>query len=142
MELYYNEYSFRTLDISFNRVRKIENLEGLINLKKIFLCANKISRIENLNHLKNLEHLELGDNQIRVGKAPLGINSITIHVCELLCPYLSIWKLFVLFFLLQVIENLDGLTNLNSIFLGKNKITKLQNLDSLINLKILGVQVS
>lgn len=48
-------------------MRKIENLEGLINLKKIFLCANKISRIENLNHLKNLEHLELGDNKIRVG---------------------------------------------------------------------------
>lgn len=42
----------------------------------------------------------------------------------------------------QVIENLDGLTNLNSIFLGKNRITKLQNMDSLINLKILGVQVS
>ncbi|MPC45447.1 Protein phosphatase 1 regulatory subunit 7 [Portunus trituberculatus] len=40
----------------------------------------------------------------------------------------------------QVIENLDGLTNLNSIFLGKNRITKLQNMDSLINLKILGVQ--
>lgn len=142
MELHYNEYSFRTLDISFNRVRKIENLEGLINLKKIFLCANKISRIENLNHLKNLEHLELGDNHIRVCIAPLGINSITIRVCELLCQYLLIWKLLVLFFLLQVIENLDGLTNLNSIFLGKNKITKLQNLDSLINLKILGVQVS
>lgn len=46
------------------------------------------------------------------------------------------------YIILQVIENLDGLTNLNSIFLGKNKITKLQNLDSLINLKILGVQVS
>lgn len=41
-----------------------------------------------------------------------------------------------------MIENLDGLTNLKSIFLGKNKITKLQNLDSLINLEILGVQVS
>lgn len=71
MELHHIEPPYRTLDISFNRVRKIENLEGLINLKKIFLCANKISRIENLNHLKNLEHLELGDNKIRVGKASL-----------------------------------------------------------------------
>lgn len=90
MELHYNESPFRTLDISFNRVRKIENLEGLINLKKIFLCANKISRIENLNHLKNLEHLELGDNKIRVGKAPLGIHVITIHVYKLYCPYFLI----------------------------------------------------
>lgn len=59
-------FFYRVLDISFNRIRKIENLEGLTNLKKLFLCANKISRIENVNHLKNLELLELGDNKIRV----------------------------------------------------------------------------
>lgn len=65
-------------------MRKIENLEGLVNLKKIFLCANKISRIENLNHLKNLEHLELGDNKIRVGKAPVPLGYscyIAVHFC-------------------------------------------------------------
>lgn len=41
----------------------------------------------------------------------------------------------------QAIENIDTLTNLESLFLGKNKITKLQNLDALSNLRVLSMQV-
>lgn len=40
-----------------------------------------------------------------------------------------------------MIENIDTLTNLESLFLGKNKITKLQNLDALTNLTVLSMQV-
>lgn len=43
--------------------------------------------------------------------------------------------------ILQVIENIDALANLDSLFLGKNKITKLQNLDALTNLTVLSIQV-
>lgn len=42
----------------------------------------------------------------------------------------------------QVIENLDSLTSLQSLFLGTNKITRLQNLDALHNLTVLSIQVS
>lgn len=42
---------------------------------------------------------------------------------------------------LQSIENIDALSNLDSLFLGKNKITKLQNLDALTNLTVLSIQV-
>lgn len=56
----------RILDISFNRLRKIENLSTLTKLRKLFLCSNKISKIENLDALINLETLELGDNRLRV----------------------------------------------------------------------------
>lgn len=42
----------------------------------------------------------------------------------------------------QAIENIDALTSLESLFLGKNKITKLQNLDALTNLTVLSMQVS
>jgi len=56
------------LDISFNRIRKIENLSKLKKLKKLYLCANKITKIENLEELEGLELLELGDNKIRVSK--------------------------------------------------------------------------
>lgn len=41
----------------------------------------------------------------------------------------------------QAIENIDTLTSLESLFLGKNKITKLQNLDALSNLTVLSMQV-
>lgn len=56
----------RILDISFNRLKKIENLGTLKKLKKLYLCSNKIEKIENLEQLENLESLELGDNRIRV----------------------------------------------------------------------------
>ncbi|MEQ2184369.1 hypothetical protein GOODEAATRI_007180, partial [Goodea atripinnis] len=41
-----------------------------------------------------------------------------------------------------VIENLDALSSLQSLFLGTNKITKLQNLDSLHNLSVLSIQMN
>lgn len=41
----------------------------------------------------------------------------------------------------QVIENLDTLASLQSLFLGTNKITKLQNLEGLHNLTVLSIQV-
>jgi protein phosphatase 1 regulatory subunit 7 len=41
---------------------------------------------------------------------------------------------------MQVIENLSELTNLESLFLGKNKITQLNNLESLSKLKLLSIQ--
>lgn len=62
------------LDISFNRLTKIENLEGLLKLEKLFLVSNKISVIENLSHLTNLTMLELGDNKIRVSSFKNNLN--------------------------------------------------------------------
>lgn len=41
----------------------------------------------------------------------------------------------------QVIENLDTLSSLQSLFLGTNKITKLQNLEGLHSLTVLSIQV-
>ena len=45
-------------------------------------------------------------------------------------------------FLFQVIEGISTLTNITSLFIGKNKITKLQGMDALVNLKCLSLQVS
>lgn len=56
----------RQLDMSFNVLRKVEGLEQLTRLKKLFLLHNKISSIANLEHLTGLEMLELGSNRIRV----------------------------------------------------------------------------
>lgn len=52
--------------MSFNILRKVEGLEQLTRLKKLFLLHNKISSIANLEHLTGLEMLELGSNRIRV----------------------------------------------------------------------------
>ena len=52
--------------MSFNRIKKIENLETLTKIQKTYLCQNRISKIENLNHLTEITMLELGSNRIRV----------------------------------------------------------------------------
>lgn len=56
----------RQLDVSFNLLRKVEGLEQLTRVKKLFLLHNKISSIANLEQLTDLEMLELGSNRIRV----------------------------------------------------------------------------
>ncbi len=56
----------RILDLSFNTVRKIERLDALVLVQRLFLCQNKISVIENLAPLVNITLLELGANRIRV----------------------------------------------------------------------------
>ena len=59
-------YFFRTLDLSFNLIKTIENLGCLTKVKKLFLVSNKISKIEGLQNLSQLEMIELGANKIRV----------------------------------------------------------------------------
>ena len=36
------------LDLSYNNIKKIQNLNNLPKLKKLFLLSNKIKKIENL----------------------------------------------------------------------------------------------
>ncbi len=57
---------FSELDLSYNRLRLIENLDKLTNLKTLCLVHNKIEKIEGLDNLSKLDHPELGDNRIRV----------------------------------------------------------------------------
>lgn len=56
----------RVLDLSFNRIPKVEGLQILTKLKKLFLIHNKIHKMENVGHLVHLEMLEFGSNKIRV----------------------------------------------------------------------------
>ena len=57
---------FRTLDLSFNRIKSITGLDTLVNLDKLYFVQNKISVIENLTHQTEVTMLELGANRIRV----------------------------------------------------------------------------
>ena len=48
-----NLTKLKNLDISYNLIRTIENLEKLINLKKLYLVENKLKKV-----LKNLEKIK------------------------------------------------------------------------------------
>lgn len=57
----------RYLDLSFNKIKHIKNIDQLTNLTDLFFVSNRISKIENLDTLVKLDNLELGANKIRVG---------------------------------------------------------------------------
>lgn len=52
------------LDLNHGRIGKLENLEPLQCIERLYLRWNLIKKIENLNTLTTLVELELYDNQI------------------------------------------------------------------------------
>ena len=55
------------LDLAFNVIKEVTpgSLDGLVNLRKLFLSANKIKKMQGVDKLVNLEQLDFGDNRIR-----------------------------------------------------------------------------
>jgi hypothetical protein len=60
------------LDLSFNKITKIESLEKLVNLVDLSLFNNQIEVIENLENQTNLNVLSLGKS--------MGVSSCLVRV--------------------------------------------------------------
>ncbi len=54
-----------TLRLEFRLILKVENLQGLLSLRRLFLDNNLIERICGIDHLVHLEWLDLSFNRIR-----------------------------------------------------------------------------
>lgn len=52
------------LDLNHGRIGKLQNLEPLTSIERLYLRWNLITTIENLHTLVTLKELELYDNQI------------------------------------------------------------------------------
>lgn len=105
----------RVLDLSFNLIKAIpESLASLKSIQTIYFVQNKISKIQHLDAVgATLQSLELGGNRLRVRD----FSYVSVHnVLRWTLP--------------QMIENLDSLVNLRELWLGKNKITKLEVIHS------------
>jgi len=92
-------FCFRLLDLSFNRIKKIENINHLHKLIKLFLVNNKITEIENISQLTELTMLELGANRIRVSRTDFRAGiccdmSTTIYVRLGQAPKVYFWELW------------------------------------------------
>ncbi len=57
--------AFSWLDLSFNQIRKIENIATLTELREIYFVNCKIAELEGLDSLVNLRLLEMGSNRLR-----------------------------------------------------------------------------
>lgn len=146
----------RSLDLSFNNIRKAPTLPSLAKLQVLYLVQNKISRveegeldwaaetltsielggnrlraIENLEKLTKLEELWLGKNKIRAlevsrrerdggGARLTGQNLGTFSSLRILSIQSN---------RLTKIEGLDGLVNLEELYLSHNGLKKLEGLE-------------
>lgn len=111
---------YRVLDISINRLHKIEGLDNLVNLKKLYLVNNRIEVIENLSSLVNLETLELGANRIRK--------------IENLDNLVNLTQLYLGKNRIAKLENLDNLKLLTLLSIQSNRILKMEGLERLSEL--------
>lgn len=111
------------LDLNHGRINKLQNLEPLTSVERLYFRWNLITKIENLDHLVTLKELELYDNQITKIEN-LG-NLVNLEILDLS------------FNRIREIEGLENLINLKKLFLSSNKISKIENLNHLVNLTLL-----
>eukprot|EP00455_Lapot_gusevi_P007724 TRINITY_DN13300_c0_g1_i4.p1 TRINITY_DN13300_c0_g1~~TRINITY_DN13300_c0_g1_i4.p1 ORF type:complete len:354 (+),score=70.16 TRINITY_DN13300_c0_g1_i4:73-1134(+) len=134
------------LDISFNGIRVIENLEGLAQLRELYLAHNKITTISGLQHLNNLTLLELGSNRIRTIENLEGLNNLRelwlgrnkISAISGLESLVSLQRLSLQSNrLLEMGQGLAALHALTELYLSHNGITRITGINTLVNLRIL-----
>lgn len=82
--------NLKELDLSFNYIERIQNLEKLVNLEVLSLFQNLITKLENLDALEKLVILSIGNNLIETTDGvsdlpPIGrvFPSTNIHLCRL-----------------------------------------------------------
>lgn len=112
----------KNLDLSFNKIKNIKNIDRLVNLENLYFVQNKISEIKNLETLKNLKNLELGGNRIT-------------EILPTMLQLPSIEQLWLGKNKITKFENLSALTSLRVLSIQSNRITKIEGLEKLVNLE-------
>ncbi|KAJ1670373.1 protein phosphatase regulatory subunit Sds22 [Coemansia sp. RSA 25] len=110
-----------SLDLSFNKIRRIENIASLTLLSELFFVSNKIQRIENLSNLRMLTNLELGANRIRR--------------IEGLGELVALEQLYLGKNKISKLEGLEGLSRLRVLSIQSNRIVTLEGLEDLVALE-------
>ena len=114
--------TLETLELGANRIRTIENLHELTNLRNLWLGKNKIVEISGLDSLKNLRILSLQNNRLTsISKGLMCLEQLE----EL---YLSENKI-------EKIEHLETLTNLRTLDIGMNVVRVVEGITTLTNVE-------
>jgi len=113
------------LNLSNNKLTKIEGLEKFTKLKSLELSYNLIERIEGLNNLDKLEELDLSSNSIKEISGLEKLEELTV---------LTLRKNYI-----RKIERLENCSLLEVLDLNYNCITELNDLKNLMNLRYLNV---
>ena len=73
----------KILILSFNEIKKIENLGSCIKLRKVDLNHNFIQKIESLDELKDLKCLDLGNNWVSELNSLDGLFTAGVQIQEI-----------------------------------------------------------
>jgi Leucine-rich repeat (LRR) protein len=137
--------SIISLDLSRNRIKKIEGFDSLVSLQNLDLSYNRITKIEGLEKLISIQKLNLSNNQIRkiggleklVSLELLHLSDNRITKMEGLANLRSLQKLYLYLNKIMKIEELDSLGSLQVLHLSNNQITKIEGLEKLVSLQLL-----
>lgn len=125
--------SLKKLNLSNNKITKIEGLDNCVLLEELNLEHNKISVIENVGHLSQLKILDIGRNKIQAIAGLEGLENLL---------QLSLENNFI-----HSLENLPPFKDLMELYIGNNLISDfgqlkiLRRLEKLIILDINGNKV-
>ncbi|MFX1568260.1 MAG: leucine-rich repeat domain-containing protein [Promethearchaeota archaeon] len=128
---------------NINKIDEIKNLDGLTDLKKIYLNYNQISEIKGLEKNTNLRSLHLQGNKIiKIGDLShlkkleyLYLNNNEISKIEGITDLKNLKSFIIYDNYISKIENLENLSNLEVLNLRNNHISEINGLESLSNLK-------
>lgn len=112
----------KNLDLSFNKIKNIKNIENLVELENLYFVQNKIKEIKNLETLTKLKNLELGGNKIE-------------EISDTMNSLVSIEQLWLGKNRIPRFQNLGNLVNLRVLSIQSNRITKIEGLENLVNLE-------
>ncbi len=116
------------LDLSYNKISKIENLNQLVNLTRLFINHNEIGKIEGLEQLCKLKSLHIRSNQIKKIRGLEKLKNLEILDC-------SSNQIF-------EIEDIGNLHKLKILSLNSNQIVKIKNITKLQKLQRLNLSLN
>jgi len=146
------------LELGANRIREIQNLPDLPLLRSLYLGKNKITELAGLAHLTALRVLSVQSNRLTkwvvsecvVFVLSCALNAVQLHtiwtshlpphldtavmdeVCAKVVPQTTPHSKNPMAYMLSRIEGLDGLVNLEELYLSHNGITRIERLDTLV----------
>ncbi|WFD43038.1 protein phosphatase regulatory subunit Sds22 [Malassezia psittaci] len=120
----------KDLDLYDNQIEHIAGLENCLELEVLDLSFNNIRHVSRLAHLAKCHTLYLVQNKI----AKLRPDDLQMPIAT------SLRSLELGGNRLHSLEHLDKLVHLEELWVGKNKITSLDGIQHLKNLKILSIQ--
>lgn len=123
----------KSLDLSFNDLKKMDGVGHLVNLTDLYFVQNRIRKIEGLEKLSKLRNLELGGNKITeiegleqcTGLEELWLGKNRITELKGLSTLSNLTILSIQANRLHTITGLDSLTNLEELHISHNALTSI-----------------